>query len=159
MTIDLAALPGRALFDSSVAIPALRRGPGDRPCADLLDAMIDTRREVIIAAPTLAEILRGDPDADLPRTRFVRIVAFDQLAAHELGIRFPATVLKQWRDATGAVLDYFKYDAMIVATASRHRVDAFITRDDRQAAFAASVGLTVRSPDSFKPPQLSLLEG
>jgi predicted nucleic acid-binding protein len=157
VTIDTLGLPGRALLDSSVAIPALRRESGDEICADFLDAMVDSRREVLIAAPTLAEILRGDPDAELPRTRYVRVVSFDQVAAHALGVRFPPATLKEWRDAEGAPLDYYKYDALIIATAVRYRVDAFISRDDRQLRFASSVGLTARLPTAFEQPQLELL--
>jgi predicted nucleic acid-binding protein len=66
------------MLDSSVLIPALRKKKGDEIAVDLLDALVDGRRSVLIPAPAWAEILRGTPKA-VPRTRYMRVVAFDLL--------------------------------------------------------------------------------
>jgi predicted nucleic acid-binding protein len=159
MPIDVNVLYGEsAMLDSSVLVPALRRGKGDETCAELFDALVDARRNVLIAAPSWAELLRRSPAMPTPRTRYVRVVAFDLLAAEALAKHFTPTVVKSAR-ASGArgALGYYKYDVMIIACGIRHKVDGFITLDPEQGKQATAAGLRVHTPDDFLPAQLSLI--
>lgn len=157
--IDLEALPISAMFDSTVLIPALgkkKRSTDDAACGPLFEAMIRAKRSVLIAAPTAAEFWRREPKHAMPRTQFVKIVAFDQLAAYILGTRFPPSVLVEQRDQQNRPLSYIKYDAMIVACAVRHRVAEFVSTDDTQRKLASLAGLTVKAPKDYLAKQLTL---
>lgn len=128
--------PAVLLFDTTVLIPALGkkiRKSDDPASGRLLEAMIQHRRSVLIAAPSLAELFRRAPQNPVPRTQWVRVVVFDGLAAELLGRSFPPEVLIKARDQSGALLHYLKslkYDAMIVACAVRHRAAMLVTTDE-----------------------------
>lgn len=157
--IDLLALPASAMFDTTVLIPALgkkKRASDDAACGPLFEAMIRAKRPVLIAAPSAAELWRREASNTLPRTQYVKIVAFDQLAAEILGRRFPPSVLIEQRDQQNRPLAYIKYDAMIVACAVRHRVAEFVSTDDTQRRLASLAGLVVKAPKDYLAKQLSL---
>src|ERR1700690_4330080 len=87
-TIDESKLPGTALFDTSVLIPALRgatKASEDPACPALFNAMIMAHRNILIAAPSAAEIFRQSPTDSIPRVALIRVVPFDLLAAEILG--------------------------------------------------------------------------
>lgn len=96
--IDIAKLPQRALFDTTIVIRAL----GDRPddgrspaCEALWEAMLQNARQVLIAAPTIAEMARKEgARRSIPRRRGVEVVAFDDLAAELLGRSMPNSILQ-----------------------------------------------------------------
>jgi len=147
------------MFDTTILIPALgkkKRSTDDAASGPLFEAMIRAKRLVLIAAPSAAELWRREPKHSMPRTRYVRIVAFDQLAAKVLGTHFPPGVLTEWRDQQGKPSHYIKYDAMIVACALRHRVGEFVSTDETQRKLASLVGLTVKAPKDYLTKQLSL---
>src|SRR5665213_28471 len=64
-------------------------------CEALWNAMLENGRQILIAAPSLAEMIRQEgKDYSIPRRRGVEVVAFDDRAAVELGRRFPERVLR-----------------------------------------------------------------
>jgi predicted nucleic acid-binding protein len=157
--IDPEALPASAMLDSSVLMPALnKRSAGDPASERLLDALIENECRVLIAAPTAAEFYRRVPTKDIPRTQFVEVVAFDALAALELGKRFPPEALTKFAQGAKAPLNYIKYDAMIVACAVRHRAVVLISTDGPQRKMASHVGLIVKAPSDFLARQTELYD-
>jgi predicted nucleic acid-binding protein len=158
--IDVAKLPQRALFDTTIVIRAL----GDRPddarspaCEALWEAMLQNGRQVLIAAPTIAEMARKEgARRSIPRRRGVEVVAFDDLAAELLGRAMPNSILQAATQQAGLPRDYIKYDALIVACAARHRVTHVITLDGDLTGLAAKVGLSVAKPDDFLAAQSRL---
>lgn len=150
-TIDEKLLPRSALIDSSVLIPALsdKHRPGDRASGLLYRALVDHKRRVLIAAPTFAEMLRGDRHFTLPRIQGVVVVAFDQTAADVLGRNFSKEILVRFKTETGLVKDWIRYDAMIAACAIRHKAEMLVSTDINQTAIARSAGITVKTPSDF----------
>ena len=57
----------RRFFDTNVLIRALRAGPGDEHCSELWSALVQSKRQILIATPSLAEFLRKSADT-IPRT-------------------------------------------------------------------------------------------
>lgn len=111
--------------------------------------MVSAGREILIAAPSLAEIIRGGSGRAVPHVRGVEVVAFDDTAARLLGTAFPATVLKNHPDRATAGLGVLKYDSMIVACAARHKAQCIVTLDKRQATLAGTIGLKASRPEEF----------
>ena len=157
MSVELKLLPPRALFDTSVFIKAFNKtDPDHRVCRDLYEAMKTLPRSILWSTLSIAEILRGEPRRKIPRTPGIIIVPFDYDSATILGRKFPADTLKQWREAgPGAPLDYYKFDAMILAIALRHDVP-LVTTDGPQGKRAKAVGVLAKHPTDYQP-QLPLL--
>lgn len=168
--IDPAKLPKVAMLDTGVLVRAL----GDRPdhpdslaCKELFDAMVVHKREILIAAPTLAEYLRFGKVEPPPSFDRIAVVAFDDRCAAFLGERFPEARLHEWGHETGAPIAYFKYDAMIVACARIHRADCLVVLDGKKQdgshrglfSLAEHGGVVARHPADFQQPQRSLFEG
>jgi predicted nucleic acid-binding protein len=159
--IDVAKLPQRALFDTTIVIRAL----GDRPddprspaCEALWEAMLQNGRQILVAAPTIAEMARkeGGAKRSLPRRKGVEVVAFDDLAAELLGRSMPNTVLQTAKEQTKLPRDYIKYDALIIACAARHRATHIITLDDGMTGLATKVGLSIGRPEDYLTAQATL---
>jgi hypothetical protein len=165
-TIDPNLLPQSALLDSSVLVPALGgkvRPTDDAASGPLFNAMVQARRSVLIAAPSVAEILRKSPPSAIPRTKGVIVVPFDRPAAELLGTKFPIDILKRVRDEftssrakPGPWLDYIKFDSMIVSCAVRHGAAVLVTTDIGQQKLAAKVGLLTREPRDYLAAQRNL---
>ena len=155
-TIDVSKLPLVVLIDTSVLIPALRgqvKPSEDPACPALLDALVNERRSVLIAAPSAAEIFRRAPTTSIPRTPLIRVFPFDLLAAEILGKQVPPHVINSFKDpAKPRPADYIKYDAMILACAVRHRADALISTDENRRPLAVSVGLPMQVPSDYARP-------
>ena len=164
--IDTAKLPRRALVDSNV----LMRAYGDQPddprsssCVEFFSGMLENSVEVLVAAPTLAEVIRFRA-APPPRVAGIEIVAFDDYAAFLLGTVFPMSTIKGIAQP-GVPRGYYKYDALIMATAIRWKAECVVTLDEGfnvLAVHASSAGYTiaVRGPSFFtKPsgPQMKLI--
>lgn len=84
--IALDALPERCLVDTGVLIRALRQRRDDETpaCVAFFDAMVSSHgKRMLIAAPTVAEMLRGS-SRPLLRTRSLLVVPFDLEAAELL---------------------------------------------------------------------------
>ena len=146
--IALDALPGRCLVDTGVLIRALgQRSDDETPaCIDFFNAMVGSHgKRMLIAAPTVAEMLRGNP-RPLPRTRSLLVVPFDLQAAKLLGMEMPVEVLRVHRGHDQLPLSYLKYDAMIVACARRWEAECIVALDTDHVTLAAHVGMPVVHP-------------
>lgn len=159
--IDVAALPQRALFDTGVVVRALGERPGDprQPlCEALWEAMLANDRQILIAAPTVAEMIRQHGKGQAPRRKGVEVVAFDRPAAELLGHALPQAVLKGQQQSTGLPFNYIKYDALLLACAARHRATQVVCMDGQMHGMAALLGLTAKKPEDFLAPP-SLFDG
>ena len=157
--MDPGRLPHRVLIDTGVFIRALGQRPEDvqsADCKDFVEAMAHHNREVLVAAPSLAEMIRGLPVPTPPTTTGMLVVAFDDLAAVILGTRFPAKTLKHMAAGTAVPLTYLKYDAMIAACAIRHKAQYLVSLDARLAA-QVPASLKIAVPGAFREKQLPLL--
>lgn len=157
MTIDPTKLPARALLDSSVVVSAFGSKPEDQDAIEFFSAMVSQKRDVLIATVSLAELLRKRPTSPLPKVRHVRAVAFDEGCAEICAKHFPPIVLREEAaKAAGLPAAYWKFDALIVATAIRYGAECIVTRDDGQKKLAARAGLMALGPDYFQGAQLAL---
>jgi predicted nucleic acid-binding protein len=91
--MDPKLLPDRCLIDTGVLIRALRQQQDANTvdCAAFVEAMVMAEKTVLIAAPTLAEVLRSKPETTVPATRHVVVVPFDRRTAELLGEKMPWT--------------------------------------------------------------------
>jgi hypothetical protein len=85
------------------------------------------------------------------------VVAFDDVAAIELGLHFPAATLKSLTTSTGLSSTYLKYDALIAACALRHRAEHLVTVN-RRLHPQVPQGLKVTQPCEFRARQGVLVE-
>lgn len=118
--------------------------------------MLENSREILIAAPSLAEMIRQEGKDSFPRRRGVEVVAFDDRAAQELGRRFPERVLQLERQTTKLPKHYIKYDALIVACAVRHKATHIVTLDNPMTSLAGQAGIKVVNPSFFLKAQLNI---
>lgn len=157
--MDPKSLPRRALLDTGVLIRALGEHPTDprsADCRDFLDAMVAAGNDVLVGAPSLAEMIRAMAVPKVPSTNNIVVVPFDDQAAIVLGTTFPMVALKQLALKTGATLTYLKYDALIAACAIRHRADFLVSLDGRLSTQIPS-SLKVAPPSAFREKQLQLV--
>ena len=146
--MPIAVLPETCLVDTGVLIRALRQRHDDETpaCHAFFDAMVNSgSRRMLVAAPTVAEMLRGNPQP-LPRTRSLLVVPFDLQAAELLGEEMPIQVLRAHRAPDQLPLSYLKYDAMIVACARRWDADCIVALDTGHVTLARHVGMPVLHP-------------
>lgn len=152
--MDPRKLPRRSLIDTGVltrAIGDLPPDPFTADCRDFWKAMLTADRELLIAAPSLAEVIRLDGKRSIPRAPQIEVIAFDQAAAELLGRSFPISVLKQHNHA-GTTLTHLKYDALIVASAARYNADSVVALDPDIFKLVEYVGLTAHRPGDFRLP-------
>lgn len=156
--IDPSRLVRRVLFDTTALIAALceaSKEPGAEAYRELFDAFIVNGHTVLVAAPSLAELLRRPEAAQLPRREGLVVGAFDAAAARTLAEHLPLSAITPAK-ASGAPAAYIKYDALIVACAIRHRAECMVTRDGAQSHMAKVAGLRCASPGDFQTEQLPL---
>jgi len=148
--IDPDLLPEKCLLDTGVLIRALgqRQDAESEVCRDFFDAMLLAKKIILVAAPTVAEMLRGNPQK-LPRTRSIIVVAFDREAAELLGTEIPVAVLKETAKTTGLPHTYMKFDGMIVACAKRWQADCIVALDSDHTKLASHISMTVNHPRDF----------
>jgi predicted nucleic acid-binding protein len=157
VVIDPKRLPRRVMFDSSTLICALTPNSRESNAAefrDLFDALLANGKTILIAAPSLSELLRRPEASPIPHREGIVVVPFDGAAARLLAERLPLTVIVQAKQK--APSNYIKYDAMIVACALRHRADFLITKDGQQTTIAQSANLACASFQEFQTQQLGL---
>jgi predicted nucleic acid-binding protein len=148
--IDHGLLPARCLVDTGVLIRALSQFDDKQAavCRDFFDAMVACGKQMLLAAPVIAEVLRGRPQP-LPRTKSLIPVAFDSRAAEILGLEIPVAVLRSESPKSGHSRTYLKYDAMIVACAKRWAAECIVALDDDHGVLAHYVEIPVRHPRDF----------
>lgn len=156
--IDTKLLPYRALLDTGVVIRALRERDDmeAKLCQDLWDLMASSQREILIAAPSLAEITRGGGKGP-PRVRGIEVVSFDLVCAEVLGARLPQSLLKTAATAADEPVSYYKYDALIIACAIRHRADMIISLDARLIRLASEADMSAKRPSDLVMPMFANL--
>ena len=147
-------LPGRVLIDTGVLIRWLDPAKDSKapPCLQLVDALLQHRSEVLIAAPSLAEVLRAGGSAP-PRRRGITVVPFDDAAATALGKKLPLSKWEAIKVLSGTSNTRLKYDTMIVACAIRHNADVIATLDDKLAQVATAGGMRSAEPLKLLQPQ------
>jgi predicted nucleic acid-binding protein len=160
--IDVTKLPNVALFDTGVLIRALGDTPGGdaETCRALWDAMVEHDRKILVAAPSLTEMLRDDSRnrSDHPMVRGLEVVAYDQAAATLLGEKLPWSRIQDIR--ADERRDVVPYDAMIVACAARWRADVLVSCDERRMVrIAEQLGIRWAHPREFLAEQAELRFG
>jgi predicted nucleic acid-binding protein len=151
--IDISRLPLRPLVDSTILIAAWsnRRDADHQTCVDFLESMELADREMLVATPTIAELLRGSA-IELPRRKSFVPVAFDQRAADILGRELPKSILQKVKEETGARYQYIKYDAMIAACARRYNATCIVSSDPHLPRLARPLSLTCVTPNELRLP-------
>jgi hypothetical protein len=146
--MDSRKLPGRALVDSGVVTRSMGDlAPDDATevCKGFYEAMLAFGREILIAAPTIAEVMRKDGLRALPRTNGIEVVAFDDQAALVLGKTFPMDVIKSLNHS-GTSRSYLLYDALIVACGIRTAQNASSRSTQTSSGFVRPSGSAVVLP-------------
>jgi predicted nucleic acid-binding protein len=145
-------LPLLALIDTGVFIRRLGDQPecADTPaCIEFCDRMAALNRRIFVAAPTIAEVTRIRGAAP-PRVRNIITVAFDEVAAEELGRLMPMSELRSClAKHYGCRQNHIKYDALIVGCALRIPGVAFVGLDDKQLQLARAVRLDAHRPHEY----------
>jgi predicted nucleic acid-binding protein len=154
--IDIKLLPKRALFDTGVVMRALGERPDDEEspsCVALWNAMLENDRQIVIAAPSIYELIRNGSSTRVPRRRGVEVGAFDQLAAEKCAAVLPETELKQQQKGN-LKRDYVRYDALIVGIGVRYEVSCIVSIDGRFTK--PPEGISSMRPPDFYAKQLPL---
>ena len=154
-------LPRVALIETGVVIRFLGDQPDDPRspgCIGFCNRMIEGKRQLLIAAPSAAEIMRKRSQA-IPLARGVQVVPFDMRAAKVFADKLTMDKIRQSQDATGCSLTYLKYDAMIAACALRWEAEVIIAIDGDHFKMASAIGIPVRSPLEYiqEPPRIQEL--
>jgi predicted nucleic acid-binding protein len=140
--------PRSALLDTGVFMRAIGERVDARSalCADLLRRLIERKVRVLVAAPTIAEIIRGNASALPHTTAGIEVVDFDGKAAVLCGELYPAADVAGTADETATKL---KFDAMIVACAKRHNAGHLISLDDKMVTRANERELEAHDPHDY----------
>lgn len=150
-------LPDRVLLDTTVYLRAFfeRNGEDVALCRDFFRAMDENGKMMFMAGPTVAELIRGDPKREIPRSRYVVPVAFDWEAGHVLGRIAPARWLSEGRQrGLNGERDSIRYDALLCGCALKVKAKAVISLDRRIARGLPPGTLEVVHPIDFVLPAL-----
>ena len=123
------------MLDTGVLIRALGHRPSDPQgavCRRLFDSTIKAGHHVLVAAPSVTEIMRWAKhpvDAVIPCIQQVMVVSLDYQAAALAGSALPMAALKALSADLGRSLTCLKFDALIVGCALRAKADTLVTLD------------------------------
>ncbi|MFN0248750.1 MAG: type II toxin-antitoxin system VapC family toxin [Kofleriaceae bacterium] len=109
--------------------------------------------KVLIPAPALAELIRGDQTTEPPMVRGIEIASFTHKTARILARTFPQSFIDSSKVA-GAREHYVKYDALIAAIAI-HR-DATLVTLDKFLLELKDLPIKIRTPASFLSAQTEM---
>jgi predicted nucleic acid-binding protein len=130
---------------------------GDNPhrpeapiCKALWAEMLRGGKSILIAAPTVAELMRAERPTPVPRHRLVEVVDFDRRSAEVLGKRLPHRIIVANARQRNAPRDYIKYDAMIVSCAVTHRAEVIISLDDGMRVMAGQAAMAAQDPSYYE---------
>jgi predicted nucleic acid-binding protein len=152
--IDSRRLPARALLDTMVVSYALGDNPHRREapiCQALWSEMLEREKTILIAAPSVAELMRAEHPRPIPRHRFIEVVDFDRRSAEALGRRLPHRIIDPIAKQLKAPRDSIKYDAMIVACAITHLAEVIISLDGQGRGHAGHSGARPDLPNVTDP--------
>jgi predicted nucleic acid-binding protein len=125
----------------------------EAPSQALWTALVQHKRDILIATPTLAEFLRQG--GSLSSAHGMEYIGFDKRAAELVATALPGPVITQSGIQAGVSKPAIKFDTLIMACAIRGRADAIITYDKGYKALKAnSVGSTFANLQLFKPDDL-----
>lgn len=133
--IDPDLIPDNVMIDTSVFISGVgnREDEFSPVCRELIKVLTSPnypRFKVFFPAVAAAEVMRhGDGGGQIPRWKNFQIVPFDLMAAQVIGRELPWNVIKEQKNHSDLPFTYVKYDALIVASAIRHKVDVLIGLD------------------------------
>lgn len=154
---DTKLFPLRALLDTGIWLRAFHWQEDENTalCIDLVTALSFSGCRMLMAAPTLAELLRGDPKRKSPRGKGIVPVAFDTKAAEELQSLVAPFVNTQPGDGVR-----LKFDQMIVACAVRWQAEHVVHLDGRlQKHCPKAVGRIIfKKPEDYMPAILAKIE-
>jgi predicted nucleic acid-binding protein len=159
--IDQTRLPNVCALDAGVLLLALRQRT-HRPDATIAIALwqallgrerISRGAKVLIPAPALAELIRGDQTTEPPLVRGIEIAPFTHKTARILARTFPQSFIDSSKQA-GNREHYIKYDAMIASIAI-HREATLVTLDGFLLGLK-SMPIEIRTPSSFLNTQTEL---
>lgn len=159
--IDEAQLPDVCALDAGVMLLALhqRSHRPDAPVAVALwKALLRPERvtrgvKVLIPAPALAELIRGDQTTDPPMVRGIEIAPFTHKTARILARTFPHSFIDSSKNA-GHREHYVKYDALIASIAI-HREATLVTLDTFLLGLKG-MPIQIRTPASFLSAQTEM---
>ncbi len=153
-------LPTRPLADSGVWMRILGDRPKDPRTPAVLAfyrSMRAADRSILLPAPSLAELLFGQPLRGTPSVEGLEHVPFGRRAAEILGIEFPPAFFKV--KSKGLERDLLKYDAMIAACAKASAADCIVTLNEQDfLEIGKKLGLRVANPREFEPGLLNIIE-
>lgn len=147
-------LPSRVMLDAGVLMRAIgqqSQDPRSEHCRRLYDALVGARRKILIAAPALAEVLRGQDTSPI-FDPLVQVVPFDGLAARILAKNMPHVLFSTLQEPRPPKV-YLKFDSLIVACALRGKADVLVSLDGDMSGLATKAGLRVVDPPSLLGPQ------
>jgi len=158
MRIAVGLLPKTALVDTGVFLRFLgdkSEEPKSIACKAFCQAMLDSHRELFIAAPTITEVTRWK-GSKLPRARGITVVAFDDRAAELLGTKGPENTITTIMQDTGATRNCIRYDFMIAACAARAHADVLVSLDKDIPKICSYMGIIYKKPEEYE--EVSLLK-
>lgn len=145
----------RVIVDTQFLIWAIRKeaSPGQEDRLSLarryLAALTDSRRQIVVPAPVLAELLAGANGRQACAEevlRSCRVVPFDAMAAMQFAEVF-GTTSSDWRVEIGDKGRVrMKFDMMIIAIALATRINALLTFDDGLQNLAKRFHITIYKP-------------
>jgi predicted nucleic acid-binding protein len=156
--VDLNKFPARLLLDTGILIRALehdrephKSDPRTRDCRDLWVALASTSKtDVLIAAPSLLEYLRGPKAPEPPIVPGVIYASFDYLVAQDMASWATTATIKEVRDRAANTRRIVTYDALIVGTARFYGADFIVSYDEDVQKLAAKARVGCCEPAHFK---------
>jgi predicted nucleic acid-binding protein len=127
LTFDTALLPQSPLLDTTVWLRAFgwQSDQDTVLCSEFVAAMLGQQRKMMMAAPTLSELIRGDASRVIPHTSKIVLVAFDRVAATKLG----SIATRDWLTTVSGLKTAIKFDCLIAACAVRGNADSLVSLD------------------------------
>ena len=115
--------------------------------------------QIIVPSPCLAEVLSSDEASEeyvfqLQSHAAIEVAEFSARSAVDFGRMMRKAIRAgDKRGGQPGPWQHVKMDRMIVSIAQSHRVDMFVSCDERQCAFAKEVGLKVVGLHELEIPQ------
>ncbi len=161
IVIDPLRIPHRVMIDTGVLIRALEyasheNDPRAAVCrAFWTTALRRTTAQMLIAAPSVTELLIKPNHEPIPLTRRVQVVSFDGTAARMLAEAFRGAVFQSMRGEFAK--DAIRYDCLIAACARKHGAMALVSLDTKLMRRACeAVGVRYCTPWDFRRPAIKV---
>lgn len=148
LRFDPKLIPGQIALDTGIVLRAMgHEDDKTNLCAEFVRELVNCRVEIQVAAPVIAEVIRGDVKRTPQSMPGIVVTAFDDIAAIKCGQLFPvATLNSKVGNKPPAVL---KYDAMIIACAVRWGAKHLVSFDAELRKKATSAGVAGKEPSDY----------